>query len=183
MERNAGPMTDQQVDDLTDFLQDPTVRTRLSDEEGRRRMLATATLEPASASLGRGLFHGQKAFRNGGPNCAGCHAVDGLGGTLAVDLTTAFSRFGEMGLKSALEKPTFPTMMPIYAAHPLTSQEAAHVTAFLEGGGKESPSKKSPPVGLLAGGMAVLMIGLLAVAGIRKRPGVRARLIREANRR
>jgi hypothetical protein len=74
-------------------------------------------------------------------------------------------------------------MKPIYEAHPVTRQESVHVSAYLAKAGKETQTAAPPPVGTIGGAIAGVAIAALALSGIRRRPGVRARLLGEVNRR
>lgn len=181
MEKNSGPMSDADVAALVEFLKDPSVRDRITSEESRAALKAAASLEPASAALGRDLFHGVRAFRNGGASCASCHDFGGGGGSLAVPLTTVHARLGGVALASAIEQSAFPIMRPVYAAHPVTKQEAAHLVAYLA----QPPAQPAPdpPLGLAALAGSGLFVAALAVVGSRRRIGTRARLVSEATRR
>jgi len=182
MEKNAGPMADDEIEGLVAFLKDTNVRDRIAAEESRRALVATAALEPASASEGRALFRGEQPLRNGGPKCSACHAANGEGGTLAVDLTTVHDRFGTAGLSSAIGKAAFPVMKPIYDARPITGQEAAHLAAYFEQARARESISAPFPVAALGAAVGGAMLGALVVAGIRRRPGTRARLVNQANR-
>jgi len=181
MEKNSGPMSDADVAGLVEFLKDSTVRDRITAEESRAALKAAATLEPASPALGREYFTGARAFRNGGASCASCHDFGGGGGSLAVPLTTVHARLGDVALASAIEQAAFPVMRPIYAAHPVTKQEAAHIVAYLA----QTPAQRvaDPPLGLAALGGSGLFVAALALVGSRRRQGTRARLVEEATRR
>ncbi len=181
MEKNSGPMAEEDVAALVEFLKDPGLRDRISAEESRAALKAAAALEPASPALGRDLFHGVRPFRNGGASCASCHDFGGGGGTLAVPLTTVHARLGSVALTSAIEQAAFPVMRPIYAAHPVTKQEAAHLVAYLAQPPQQP--RPEPPLGLAALGGSGLFIAALAIAGARRRGGTRARLVSEATRR
>jgi mono/diheme cytochrome c family protein len=85
---------------------------------------------------GRLLFSGQTRLESGGPSCLSCHNVrdDRLigGGLLAKDLTQVFSRLNENGIKGMLSNPPFPAMRKAYENHPINSDEAFLLTAFLK---------------------------------------------------
>ncbi len=182
MEKNAGPLSDEEVSLLIQFLKDSNVRSRLQAEEGRAVAAAAATLEPPSASLGKALFTGSKTFTNGAASCASCHTVAGHGGTLGPDLTSAHARMGDVALVSAIEKSNFPVMRPIYASKPVTRQEASHIAAYLATTATATPSA-DPPIGFIALGGAAAALGLLALAGRNVKRGTRARLVSEAAKR
>lgn len=184
MEKNTGPISEEDVAGFVSFLKDSAARDRLAAEESRAAMAAMAALEPASAAIGAVLFHGQRRLANGGTNCSACHAFGGDGGTLGPSLDTVHARLGDTALTSAIEKSAFLVMKPIYAAHPVTRQEAAHLTAFLAtapevaGGGSTAP-----PLGSLALGASAIVVVLLALTHGRRREGTRARLVSQATRR
>jgi mono/diheme cytochrome c family protein len=100
-----------------------------------------ATASPAAAPVGdvrvgRELFDGNRRLQAGGPQCMACHSVAGLGllggGALGPELTPAFRKYGAQGLVSVLQSVPFPTMAPLYAGHPLSAQEGADISAFLQ---------------------------------------------------
>lgn len=85
---------------------------------------------------GRLLFSGELRLENRGPACISCHHVknDRLigGGLLAKDLTEAFTRLNENGIKAMVGNPPFPAMRKAYDGKPITSDEAYLLTAFLK---------------------------------------------------
>ncbi len=85
---------------------------------------------------GQMLFSGNARLSSGGPGCISCHHVkhDKLigGGLLAKDLTDAFSRMNEAGIKAILTSPPFPAMKEAYQNAPITDEEAYSLTAFLK---------------------------------------------------
>lgn len=98
------------------------------------RPVAEAT--PEDIQLGARLFEGTAFPENRGPSCNSCHNVNHAmvmaGGSLAKDLSDAFSRLGEAGVKAILSSPPFPAMKQAYQNHPLTEEEIFHLTAFLK---------------------------------------------------
>ncbi len=85
---------------------------------------------------GRLLFSGELRLENRGPACISCHNVknDRLigGGLLAKDLTEAFTRLNENGIKAMVSNPPFPAMRKAYNNHPINIDEAFLITAFLK---------------------------------------------------
>jgi mono/diheme cytochrome c family protein len=183
MEKNTGPLSNDEVDTMVLFLRDASAKDRIAKEETRRALIAMAQLEPASPQKGRDLFFGKAALANRGPNCAACHSVGGLGGNLGPDLTAAHAKFGDMALASAIEKTSFRIMAPIYGTRPVTRQESVHLSAYLAKAAKEGGTSTPPAVGMIGGAIAGVIIAALAISGIRRRPGIRSRLVEEANRR
>lgn len=193
MEKNVGPMTDEQVASLVELLKDEAVKRRLSAARERQVAEMAATLEPASPATGEALFHGGRAFRNAGVACSACHKAGPRGGTLAVDLTDSYSRLGEQALVSAAENPGFPLMRAAYASHPVTRQEAVHLAAYLEEvdaeAGDRRPLAAAPPaplqarIGLWGFAAAALFLGAMVVLYRGRVRGVRADLVRKVHQR
>lgn len=131
MEPKAGPLPDDVVAGLVAFLKSPDAQTRLKAEEARMAAQFAAKMEPGDAVMGRDLFLGNKAFKNGGLSCVSCHAIEGAGGNLGPSLDGIFEKTGgEMPLISAIEQSKFKIMEPIYTRHPITKQEAAHLAKY-----------------------------------------------------
>lgn len=191
MEVNVGPMTDEEVDGLTDLLKAPDVQQRLDGAREQRIVEMAATLDPGVPAVGQRLFFGERRFRNGGVGCFACHAVAGRGGNMAKDLTTAHQRLGQQSVISATEQPAFPMMKAAYGTKPVTPQEAAHLAAFFEQTVAEiEPGSPPPPpkegVGLVhagAGGFFIAVLAGVALLARTRRAGVRSRLIRDSYRR
>ena len=183
MEQQVGPMTEEEVELLTDLLLDENAAQRLEAQRDRVRMREAATLDPPDAARGEALYFGRTAFRNGGLSCAACHQAGGRGGNLASSLEDSYTRLGAESLLSTTENPGFPVMRAIYEDHPVTRQEALHVVAYLEEVSEDPAPPFSPPLHVAG---LVGALGLMAVLG-RKRAlraaGTRARLVSEANRR
>src|SRR5262245_2018264 len=102
-------------------------------EASRPRHASTAT--SADVELGRQLFLGAVATKNGGGSCGACHVVReggiSTGATFGSDLTHVYSRYQDAGLSAALRRPCFPRAFETDAAGPLTESEAFAVKAFL----------------------------------------------------
>jgi len=83
---------------------------------------------------GRDLFVGRIRLEQGGAACNGCHTVDvagvTTGGALARDLTGAYSRLSEAGLRAVVSNPPFPAMAAAIANAP-TDEETSNLIAFL----------------------------------------------------
>lgn len=131
MEKNVGPLTDEQVAAIADLMKSPDLRERIQAEQERIQAQFLAKMAPPDPVLGRALFLGQEPLRNGGLACAACHAVAGVGGNLGKDLTGIFARMGgETPLISAIEQAAFKIMAPHYKRHPITKQEAMHLSRY-----------------------------------------------------
>ncbi|MCB0365772.1 MAG: c-type cytochrome [Bdellovibrionaceae bacterium] len=85
---------------------------------------------------GRELFTGVKRFEQGGAACLSCHNVtDGesfTGGSLAVDLTGAYDRLSEAGVKGILGSIPFPAMKAAYQGRGFSDEEVTAIMAFLK---------------------------------------------------
>lgn len=161
MEKHVGPLAEGDVTALAELLRDPEVRHRLKVEEARIQSQFTARLEPPSALVGERLFTGQTALEAGGLACNTCHAVGGRGGSLGPDLTDSHARMGELPLISSIEKASFKLMAPHYRSHPISRQEALHLTAYLAAQDPAAPTTiPASFVPLGAGGALAGFIGL-----------------------
>ncbi len=112
------------------------------------------------ARNGNALFAGIRRFQNGGPPCAACHSASGLrfpnGGSLGPDLSRVTSKLGPEGVDVALQTLYFPTMRPIFDAHPLTVFEQRDLKTFF------SQSQRGPmPPNILPVLVSTAVLGLL----------------------
>ena len=181
MEQHVGPIPENEVDILALLLQSEDARERLDAEQQRVMRLAAQELEPASINQGKLLFEGKLPLRNGGLSCTACHQAAGIGGNLAMDLTDVFARMGEAPLRSAIENANFPVMREAYKTKPVTAQEAAHITAYLESIQSETPSAASPPVHIAGFVIAFLLMLGMGLGHARKiKSGTRSTLIQKA---
>ena len=102
-------------------------------EEPARSVTEATKEEIANGQL---LFTGQMVLQGRGPACISCHHVknDQLigGGLLAKELTDAYSRLNETGIKAILTTPPFPAMREAYLNGGVTEDEAYQLTAFLK---------------------------------------------------
>jgi mono/diheme cytochrome c family protein len=132
MEKNVGPIMDDQVEALAQLLKSPDVRGRIKAAQERIQAQFMAKMAPPDPVIGRQLFFGTAPLRNGGLPCSACHAAAGTGGSLGPDLTGVFTRLGgQTPLVSAIEKASFKIMAPHYSRHPVTTQEAMHLANYL----------------------------------------------------
>jgi len=121
---------------------------------------------------GKNLFEGRIRLPNGGPTCNSCHHVknDALmgGGALAVELTDAYSRLGEAGVKAILANPPFPAMKQAYQNRPLTETEIFDLTAFLQHADqvRDTQQAKNYRTQLLFSGLGGAVVLLLLFGGI-----------------
>lgn len=183
MQRNVGPMTDQEISALVDLLKSSDVRERLAGERARFEARFRVQMQPASAQEGERLFFGAGKLSAGGMACSACHQFGGRGGSLALALDTVSERMGETALVSAIQQSAFKVMRAAYRDHPISLQEAAHLAAFLQ----KPPSAPAPPpvLGPLAAGAAagLLLLVVIPLTWRRRGRGVRAALIDRSIRR
>lgn len=191
MQKNVGPLSEAEVNALADLLRAQNVRQRLEAERQRREARQQEQMEPPSAARGQALFFGKEALSGGGMACSSCHKAGANGGSLAVDLTHVSGRRGGAALRAAIIGANFPVMRPAYANKPVTAQEAADLTKFLETVHAGSPvgATDPPPAGpaRLFGWVGALLAcgGLVGMGlGLRRfdRAGTRARLVRKSTR-
>lgn len=177
MESKVGPLTADDVVLLRDFLKSADVRDRLAAEQERFAKATAASFDPPSPVIGEALFTGRTQLAGGGLACVACHAVSGNGGNLALPLDGVHAKLGETPLQSAIEKTSFKVMTAAYRDHPVTKQEAIHLTAYLGSLQPTAPvaTTRAPLAGAI--GAAVLFIALgLAYGG--RRTSVRQQLLR-----
>lgn len=135
---------------------------------------------------GRQLFIGAIRFANGGPPCAACHDTSTLarpgGGTMGPDLTGIAAKIGPQGISTALDTLYFPTMAPLFAAHPLTPDEREAVAAFLEAPPPTSARLVFVPaaLGVAAVVGAAVFLAITAFAGRGRIHSVRLALLARA---
>lgn len=148
----------------------PTTQVEATEPEVPVRSVNEAT--EIEVSLGQMLFTGESLLSGGGPGCISCHNIkhDKLigGGLLAKDLTDAFSRMNEAGIKAILTSPPFPAMKEAYQNSPLTEEESYNVTAFLKQADEDQYGQHArnwQQYFLIAGGLGfVLLMGVFSIA-------------------
>ncbi len=163
MEKNVGPLTDEQVTAFAEFMKAPDIRERLKAEQKRIQAQFMAKMTPPDAALGKALFQGAEPFRNGGLACAACHAAEGQGGNLGFDLTGIFAKMGgETPLVSAIEQASFKVMAPHYKRHPVTKQEAMHLAKYFSTLDPQKVIPTKAPFVPVGGGVALAgLMGLV----------------------
>ncbi len=133
-------------------------------------------------AAGRQLFDGQKRLAGGGPPCGACHDAGDLpfphGGSLGLNLTGAYAKYGAAGLQTILATLFFPTMAPVFAIRPLTPSEASDLEAFFQAAGRERPAAALEGTFFLMalGGLLVLLAIAWAWLGTHRLPAVRQSL-------
>lgn len=145
-----------------------------------------AQLPPPAGSVARGraLFTGRVHFQNGGPACAECHTIAGLGfpggGTLAPDLTGSYERVGPVGMQYAVRTLFFPAMEPIYRKHQLTLSEQTDLLAFFAAAPTQPAPDHTGTVILIAVIGCLILFALTGFFWRDRVRGVRAPLVRRA---
>jgi mono/diheme cytochrome c family protein len=181
MEKNVGPL---QEDDLTahaEFIKDSKSKDRLAAEQTKMQARFMAKMDPPDAALGKDLFTGAKGLKNGGLACAACHGVNGTGGNLGPDLTGIFAKMGgKTPLISAIEKSTFKIMAPHYQRHPVTTQEAIHLSEYFSKVDPNAPVASAPMFAQAGAGLAgVLLAGMtILLRSMRAKRGRDTKLVR-----
>ena len=144
---NVG-LKDEEVDEVIAYLKSTstvvgTVETAAPLEK-EKVIKKEATKE--DISKGKALFQGEQRFFNKGPSCISCHDVRNssvfAGGSLAKELTTAYSRLGDISTRAILKKPAFAVMRQAYKDRDLTDAEIDALTAFLENVDKEQGNQE-----------------------------------------
>lgn len=139
-------LTPEEVDAVIEYLRDPQAVTGSSIPKGSgispgQDKASKRSAARADVERGRALFRGNQSFFHGGPSCISCHEIRNStilgGGRLAKELTASYSRLGEARTRAILEKSPFPLMREAYQENPLTDDEIAALSAFLEQADKE----------------------------------------------
>jgi hypothetical protein len=90
MEKSVGPLSDDCIATMADFLLSPDAAARVTAAQQAMAMQQAAKLEaPVAQIKASALFFGRTAFAGGGIACAACHQADGKGGSLATSLEYA----------------------------------------------------------------------------------------------
>lgn len=125
---------------------------------------------PEEAELGKLLFTGAKAFKNGGQSCISCHNVTNdaviAGGLLAKDLTNVYSRMGDAGISGIVSAPPFPAMASAYGNNAITEEEVKQLNAFFKFSDETSATQQRS-MGydiLIVGGIIGLVTWLIIIA-------------------
>jgi cytochrome c551/c552 len=133
-------------------------------------------LKQNDINFGQDLFTGIHKFEKLGPACSSCHNVNIsnviTGGSLAVDLTSVYSRMNDAGVASIIKSPPFPVMNKAYKDRNLNSDEVFALQAFLQNVNNSSNSSMHYSKKLFGAGISgvLLLFGLFSIIwGNRKR--------------
>ncbi|NUM31187.1 MAG: c-type cytochrome [Bacteroidetes bacterium] len=172
-------LTDAQIKEVLEYIKSksPAVTASSSTSTESTSETTSATTSNGDASRGRDLFVGKLRFSNNGPTCNSCHNVDmeGVisGGALAKDLTQAYSRLGEEGVKGVISGLPFPQMKQSYEKSPIMEQEIADIVAFLKETDKQASAKSTASVGstMLIGGIigVIVLLVLFSIFWIKRK--------------
>jgi cytochrome c2 len=175
MEKMVGPLTDEEVKGLVDFLKDSKVNDRLKQQE-EKVLAPSLSKDSGSAKLGAELFMGQKDFTNGGMACNACHQVNGQGGTMGPDLTLISDKMGDNALLSACEQASFKVMKAVYRNHQITREESLHLVKFFNEAKHSKEKAGEQPVSWFAAIASFIAIALVSFGYRKRNTSVRAKL-------
>lgn len=142
-------------------------------------------LTEADVARGWDYFLGAERFQNGGPPCASCHTMAGIGGLggglLGPDLSAAYGRLeGRKALGAWLASPPSPVMQPVFKGHALESEEILALVAAMKGaaesGAGAAESRRLPFI-LVSIGLAALLMVLCDLAWKTRFRSVRRALV------
>ncbi len=151
------------------------------DQQSSAASVSRAPVIAGDGARGRDLFLGKRRLTNGVAACIACHEASGLpiaGGRLGPNLSAVHQKLGgDRGLASWLHSPPTPLMATLFRAAPLTSEEAADLTAFLGTSGEnarqlsEAPLRRVQAIGLGGSLMAFVIAGVVwrgRLTGVRR---------------
>lgn len=185
MEKNVGPLSDDQISSLVKFLKDPSAGKLLKAQEqavtdpgNDLAGVDTGMVEHGASDTGAAYFKGTRAFKNGGMACIACHQVDGAGGTMAPDLTHIADKMSEKGLASACQQTSFPVMKAAYREHPVIKQEALDLTAYFVSLKQPHEKKRELPVPLWGVALALVLLSMIGFGYRKRNTSIRSKLER-----
>ncbi len=170
MQKMAGPLTENEIDNLVGLLKDTKGGDRLKAQSEAAATPEVTGGEAGSAQTGRRLFDGRQSFANGGMACIACHTVGGSGSSMGPDLSGVAAKMGETSLLSACEQTAFKVMKAAYAQHPVTKQEALHLVKYFVSLKDNPETAATPPVTIYGVAGATLLM-LVIAWGYRDRNG------------
>jgi len=128
-------VSDQQIRDVIAYIESRSGTSTAAAPVAAQASPAEAA-SPEVVAMGADLFQGGLRFENSGPACNACHDVQHGsvlgGGSLAADLTSAYSRMGAAGLGAIISSAPFPAMQSAYGDKPVTEGEVEQLVAFFQ---------------------------------------------------
>jgi len=181
MEKNVGPLSAMDIDQMVEFLKDINVTARIAKQKQMIEAQLRAELPPPSFEAGQKLFRGQKELLNGGPACVSCHHFVNEGGTLGPDLTMIKDKISGIALQSAIENSSYKIMRSIYEKSKITKEESLHLSEYLSH--PEKTDARSVPtlkkvMGLAGGGFGIFFV-LLWVLNQQRKTTTRKNLLHQ----
>lgn len=178
MEAMAGPLSEQEVDEILAYLKNPEPGPAENSEKPPEKAATEQIPEgelPGSAENGRLLFTGIRPLANGGMSCIACHQAGGQ--SLGPDLSRIGQKYKGKALVSACQQAAFKVMRPAYEDHKITESEAYDIAKYLLSLDQNNIEGQA---NLLACGSAISAgILILIFAGYSRRPrGARQKLKR-----
>ncbi len=175
-------MTRQRAESLLDLI---GTESKLEKSQFIGVRISDRPFTQRDVDLGRDLFLGTVALKNGGPSCLSCHGAHGIaglgGGTLAPDLTTVFERYGgRKTLAVWLSAPATPTMQSVFNKKPIEPEEILGLVAYFQNTLQRSPEDASTArlnFVLLGLGGTLLVLGLFDVIWNKRFRAVRRPLV------
>lgn len=185
MEKNAGPLSDEEVDALVQYLKGGSSASIKKDGVTAHSAATLAPAmpppkekqaEPGSSQRGKSLFFGEEPLKNGGLSCIACHSAGK--GSMGPDLSTISSKMTEVALVAACEHTPYKVMKHAYKDHPVTRQEAIDIGKYLFNL-KDHPERQTQfPWHLAALLVAACIIAAIAYGYRNRKTGARAKLQR-----
>lgn len=179
MEGMAGPLTDQEVDEILAYLKIPEAGAPAGSGEKEPEAAVSEEIPegelPGSADNGRLIFTGLRPLANGGMSCIACHQAGSQ--SLGPDLSKIGQKYKGKALVSACQQASFKVMRPAYKDHKITESEAYDIAKYLL---SLDQNNNESQVNLLACGGAISAgILVLIFLGYSRRPrGARQKLKR-----
>ncbi|MCG3176614.1 MAG: hypothetical protein MOGMAGMI_01572 [Candidatus Omnitrophica bacterium] len=161
MEKRVGPIPQDQLDRVVDFLKDPDVQRRIAGQKAKIEAKMKKELPQASREIGNDLFMGTKMLSGGGPACASCHAFRGGAATLGPDLTDIHTKASPTLLQAAIQGANYRLMKPIYDTRRITAEEALHLAEYLSFP-ERVPVRTLPDLRVIVTAASVGAVGCLA---------------------
>lgn len=177
-------MTPARMNALLDLIES---ESKLEKSQFKGIQISDRPFTAMDVQIGRDLFIGSRALKNGGSPCISCHATTDIGsfggGTLGPDLTTVFERYlGRKTLSTWLSAPATPTMQSQFKNKALEPDEILALVAYFQNTLQRSPNDNSTArlnFILLGLGGTILILGLFDVIWNKRFRAVRRPMVDE----